>query len=517
MTRVGDKYKFVDLKEFKEKARADEAAGLCIRKQFILEEVKQEGEEDRILQFTISTGIVDRDSDTINPEGWKLAAYKANPVVLWAHDYYSPPIAKALATWIEDSKLKSRAQFTPRDLYPFGYMVYQMYREGFLNATSVGFMPHKWQFNEDRKFGIDFLEQELLEYSCVPVPANPEALIEARSKGIDTQPMLEWAEKVLDGHYGEKGLWVPRKAVEQIYSLLKPDKNVSIPEGGINKGTVPRDVSRETAPEDTEWEAPTLSDFTDQRWDDLSDAEKRRIAGHYAWAESMPPETFGALKLPHHRPSDGAVVWRGVAAAMGALLGARGGVDIPDDDRRPVYNHLASHYEQFDREPPEFRAYTQEELMKLFPELYEPTLELVVDSKTGMFEVLGPNRESLGFIRASDHYKGKFLESLDTKSGRVLSRANEDKLRQAVGLIQEVLSQLDSEPADEGEEPKDAGSDIDKSISDPSEPDEPILELADDETGNEGESKVEVDDKTVQELVRSAVAEALRAIIGKID
>lgn len=152
----------------------------------------------------------------------------------------------------------------------------------------------------------------------------------------------------------------------------------------IKNGVVPNDVSRKKAPEDEPWEAPTLSDFTDKSWDDLTDAEKRRIAGHYAWAAAMPPEKFGDLKLPHHRPSDGAVVWRGVAAAMAALLGSRGGVDIPREDRRKVYNHLADHYDQFDREPPAFedslrgqkrkeedklQIRTVEELKQSFPDL----------------------------------------------------------------------------------------------------------------------------------------------------
>jgi len=39
---------------------------------------------------------------------------------------------------------------------------------------------------------------------------------------------------------------------------------------------------------------------------------------------------------------------------MGALMGARGGVDIPDGDRRGVYSHLAKHYrDDFDEEPPD--------------------------------------------------------------------------------------------------------------------------------------------------------------------
>lgn len=140
--------------------------------------------------------------------------------------------------------------------------------------------------------------------------------------------------------------------VDTVASVRMDDRVRSVLE---SRGVVPSDVSEELAPEDTPWQAPSLSDFTDQPWDELSDAEKRRIAGHFAWAPEMPPERYTDLKLPHHRPEDGAVVWRGVAAAMAALFGARGGVDIPAADRRRVYEHLARHYRQFDREPPEFK------------------------------------------------------------------------------------------------------------------------------------------------------------------
>lgn len=112
---------------------------------------------------------------------------------------------------------------------------------------------------------------------------------------------------------------------------------------------------------DMAWEAPALSDFTDSAWGDLSDAEKRRIMEHYAWSANVPPDTFGDLKLPHHKPAKsgvGAVVWGGVRAAMAALMGARGGVDIPPGDRRGVYNHLAAHYRQCEKEPPEFDSAT---------------------------------------------------------------------------------------------------------------------------------------------------------------
>jgi HK97 family phage prohead protease len=114
-----------------------------------------------------------------------------------------------------------------------------------------------------------------------------------------------------------------------------------------------------TAKEDTKWSAPGLAGFTDEKWEDLDPAEQKRIANHFAWADGMPPEKFEGLKLPHHLPGKGGVGeanWKGVAAAMAALLGARGGTDIPDGDRKAVYDHLAKHYAEFGKEAPDFKT-----------------------------------------------------------------------------------------------------------------------------------------------------------------
>ena len=43
---------------------------------------------------------------------------------------------------------------------------------------------------------------------------------------------------------------------------------------------------------------------------------------------------------------------RAVMAAGGIMQGARGGIDIPDDDVDRVKNHLAKYYRKMDRTPP---------------------------------------------------------------------------------------------------------------------------------------------------------------------
>ena len=72
-------------------------------------------------------------------------------------------------------------------------------------------------------------------------------------------------------------------------------------------GVIPRDVRDSKAVETDAWLAPTLKDFTDSEWNDLGGAEKREVAGHFAWAKSEAAAEFEDLKLPHHRASDGAV------------------------------------------------------------------------------------------------------------------------------------------------------------------------------------------------------------------
>lgn len=218
--------KFLSDLEFHKLAKAGMAEGVGVRKYFVVEE-KEISDEERIIEFTNSTPTQDRYHDTIDQNGWQLENFRKNPVVLWAHDYGQPPVAKSVNVWVEEGKLKSRDQFTPRDLYPFGFMVYELYKNGFLNAKSVGFQPITYAFNNETD-GVEYYTQELLEHSCVPVPANPEALVSAKSMGIDLLPLKSWAEKVLDTWNEEKGIWIPKKDIETVFSLLN-GKSYSTP------------------------------------------------------------------------------------------------------------------------------------------------------------------------------------------------------------------------------------------------------------------------------------------------
>ncbi len=211
------------------------------------------------ITFVISTSAVDRDHDIIEVGGWNLENYLKNPVVLYGHNYRGLPVARAVEVGVKGENLIATDRFTPADVHPFGYMVYQLVRSQFLSAVSVGFRPTAYVYNDDHG-GYDFKEQELLEHSVVPVPSNPEALALASAKGIDISPMIEWAEMILDDPDSDRvALWLPRETLEAVRKAAGAIAPTQI-ETSIPGDTDPPAKDTEEPAPGTEPEKPKLTD-----------------------------------------------------------------------------------------------------------------------------------------------------------------------------------------------------------------------------------------------------------------
>lgn len=167
-------------------------------------DVKQVEGQERQFGFTITTDDVDRENDVISADGWQLDNYMRNPVVLFAHDYRQPPVGVSRELRRSEHGLSSVCEFADPKDYAFAGTIAALVRMGALRATSVGFRTLEWSYDEVRN-GVNFAKQELLEYSIVPVPANPHALIEARGAGVDVEPLREWAVRTMEhlGHNPE--------------------------------------------------------------------------------------------------------------------------------------------------------------------------------------------------------------------------------------------------------------------------------------------------------------------------
>ncbi len=148
---------------------------------------------DSGFSFIASTAAVDRQGDIIDQSGWDIASYMQNPVMLWAHDYSLPPIAKAITINPTDPRgLVGTCEFAPTD---FAQEIKTLVEGGFVNALSVGFIPKQ-------RNGNIITESELLEISFVPVPANQEALMLAAKaltdKGVAQDRATEIVAKFLE-------------------------------------------------------------------------------------------------------------------------------------------------------------------------------------------------------------------------------------------------------------------------------------------------------------------------------
>jgi hypothetical protein len=147
------------------------------------------GSSPAILDFIASTATVDRYHEIIEPAGWRLDSYRRNPVFQNAHNYGDIlfTLGKALSTEVRTvgggQALCQRIQFAT-EVNPVARIAYGLYKGGFLNAVSVGFIPLRWEDGGAGSASAEstpgprrrYLEQELLEVSAVAIPANPDAL-----------------------------------------------------------------------------------------------------------------------------------------------------------------------------------------------------------------------------------------------------------------------------------------------------------------------------------------------------
>jgi len=145
-------------------------------------EIKGIDEKEHTLTAYVSTGARDRMDEVLSPDGVDLKAYKKNPVVLWAHNYQQPPIGKALWIKRDGEGIVSKVKFANTE---FAQEVFELYKDGYMKAFSVGFIPKEHEDGDGKKTPRrTYTKWEMLEYSAVPVPANPEALTLAIQKGV---------------------------------------------------------------------------------------------------------------------------------------------------------------------------------------------------------------------------------------------------------------------------------------------------------------------------------------------
>jgi len=163
-------------------------------------------EEKSVVAWANKSDSIDRSGDLIEDEAWDLENFLKNPVIPAFHQYDRPPIGKALwARVIPGQGLKFKVKFAST---LEGQEFYELYRDGVLNAFSVGFRAFDYLEREDFK-EADIIKYnrngklpnrvykkvELFEVSAAVVPDHMNALVERSASGmIKTKCVMDFAE-----------------------------------------------------------------------------------------------------------------------------------------------------------------------------------------------------------------------------------------------------------------------------------------------------------------------------------
>jgi hypothetical protein len=107
------------------------------------------------------------------------------------------------------------------------------------------------------------------------------------------------------------------------------------------------------ADREREWDADA-ADKRVRRWAGADDGPNTKYRDAHVWYDAAQKDEFGSYKLLIADVVDGRLtaVPRAVMAAAGVMQGARGGVDLPEDDIDRVKSHLAKYYAKMDDTAP---------------------------------------------------------------------------------------------------------------------------------------------------------------------
>lgn len=152
--------------------------------------------------FIISTPTPDRSNDVVSPLGCSLTNYAKNPVVLYDHGFSGVkfPIGTSRGPNGKLEVAKSADSIAATCYFSKSWteaqQVYALVDEGLLQAASVHLRP--LECSPRIGGGLEITKSELLEWSIVGMPDNPEAVRKVLSRNrLAGKPIVDTLRKSL--------------------------------------------------------------------------------------------------------------------------------------------------------------------------------------------------------------------------------------------------------------------------------------------------------------------------------
>ena len=178
-------------------------------------------EETKSVSFVISTNQEDRYGEIVDQKSWDFKSFLKNPLLLWGHDPEHPENVLGTASSLkvaEDGSQTTAVLTFDTDINPKADLVFNQIKRGTLRTVSVGFMNHTFNIEDDVPVLKD---NELLEISVVPIPANPGAIALGLKSGDINRKDAKW---LMDSMRAEADL------MEDHYKSTAPKEKSMTPE-----------------------------------------------------------------------------------------------------------------------------------------------------------------------------------------------------------------------------------------------------------------------------------------------
>lgn len=180
-------------------------------------------EEERWVDYTITDESEDSYRTVFRADGWDYTRYNNNPVVLYLHDDTTPDpdlVMGVSELRTEGKEVIGRVFYEPADLNVIADKVFRKSIRGTLKGASIRANVRNGHWGDEKRGEnpevLYFTDQELLEFSIVPIPSNPNAL-RRNAQGLD-----------------------------EIKKELKPQGSLSVAEGDEQRTTDNQQPERET-------------------------------------------------------------------------------------------------------------------------------------------------------------------------------------------------------------------------------------------------------------------------------
>lgn len=320
-------------------------------------------EDERLVEGRINTTTLDAYNTIVEPTGAQVEKYINYASVLFNHDA-SNLIGNAEEIEVADEYVDAKWKFLPAEMNSeIVEEVWELYKNGWLNGYSIGFVPLDWQFDtietddedEDDLDIVRVVSWKLKEFSLTAIPANPDALARSsdemkiwrsladRTQGVSPTPVINQRDLTTFGaETSEKKIYKVSNDMTR-----KSESNLAVREV----------VSYQDLPiEEDDWDADE-AEANVREWaggPDKEDVDWDKYFKAFFWRDGDEPELFGSYKLGYADVYGGELraVDRGIYAVAAVLEGARGGVDIPEEDEASIRNQVEKYYDKMEETAP---------------------------------------------------------------------------------------------------------------------------------------------------------------------